>query len=110
LVLRDSEWDRGSAAGELYSPGDETYCCLGIFGRDFAKLKKSALMHGSWPHELSESSYKKYKKACPKMSKSIEREIALVNDDYLINDDERVKQLQKLWNKLGYKVEFRANE
>ncbi len=111
LVLKNSEWMRGTGAGELYSPKTNKLCCLGIFGRDFANIPCSKLENIPWPSHLTEVEYKKYIDVCPGIkAEGMELAIGDVNDDFDIDDRERIKLLDPLWRKLNVKIEFRRNE
>lgn len=119
VVLKDSEWLRGTGSGELRDPETSKMCCLGVCLRDMG-VSEEILNERILPSDLLEDNVYLPPEAfdfskqlqLPDGSQNYEEQIANLNDDNLglfETDQERVKELEPLFQAVGIKIEFRPD-
>jgi hypothetical protein len=118
LVIRGSEWCRGSGGYSYLRTGTGTYCCLGLHGRmhgvaDWAlqgrTSPRDAAANGAvlpdayasaWTHGDSDRS-----------ENTESAGLAMrVNDAPEIDDDERIATLRPIFAAIGVTLDWRPNE
>lgn len=109
LVIDRSKWLRGESPSYLLT-NDGSMCCLGFWCKSQG-IEDDAIIHRGLPTAISPRDLIKAGVTDMEPFLGVNRPwmwdmFASINDDTSINDSERETKLEKLFNNIGYTVEF----